>query len=265
MPKFLLLSLWIGFSFLYLPILVLIAYSFNASRRGSVWGGFSTQWYGALFRDEQILGAAWISLKIGIYSATGATVLGVMAAVALVRFGRFPGRGLFTGMVSAPLVMPEVITGISMLLLFIAAEQIIGWPAGRGMLTITIAHITFCTAFVIVVVQPRLAGMDQSLEEASRDLGAGPATTFFLITLPVIAPALVSGWLLAFILSFDDLVIVSFTAGPGSTTLPMLIFSKIKIAVSPDVNALATLIILGVALALAGSLILLRRGAPDDG
>ena len=249
--------------FLYLPIFVLIAYSFNASRRGGVWGGFSTHWYGELFRDEQILNAAWVSLKIGVYSATGATALGVMAAIALVRFGRFRGRSLFTGMVSAPLVMPEVITGISLLLLFISAEQLLGWPAGRGVLTITIAHITFCTAFVIVVVQPRLATMDQSLEEASRDLGAGPATTFFLVTLPVIAPALVSGWLLAFILSFDDLVIASFTAGPGSTTLPMLIFSKIKIAVSPDVNALAALIILGVAAALAVSLIVLRRSARD--
>jgi len=264
MSKFLKASLWAGFAFLYLPILVLIAYSFNAARRGSVWGGFSTQWYGALFRDEQILGAAWISLKIGLYSATCATVLGVLAAIALVRFGRFRGRALFTGMVSAPLVMPEVITGISMLLLFISAEQLLGWPAGRGMLTITIAHVTFCTAFVIVVVQPRLATMDQSLEEASRDLGAGPVTTFLMVTLPVISPALVSGWLLAFILSFDDLVIASFTAGPGSTTLPMLIFSKIKIAVSPDVNALASLIILAVAACLAASLLLLRRGTSEE-
>jgi len=261
MPRFLKASLWVGFAFLYLPIVVLIAYSFNASRRGSVWGGFSTRWYSSLLGDEQILGAAWISLKIGVYSATGATVLGVMAAIALVRFGRFRGRSLFSGLVSAPLVMPEVITGISLLLLFISAEQLLGWPAGRGLLTITIAHITFCTAFVVVVVQPRLASMERSLEDASRDLGAGPATTFFLVTLPVISPALVSGWLLAFVLSFDDLVIASFTSGPGSTTLPMLIFSKIKIAVSPDVNALATLIILGVAVALMVSLVALRRGA----
>lgn len=263
MPRFLKVSLWVGFAFLYLPIFVLIAYSFNASRRGSVWGGFSTQWYGALLEDDQILRAALISLKIGVYSATGATILGVMAAIALVRFGRFRGRSIFSGLVSAPLVMPEIITGISLLLLFISAEQIFGWPAGRGILTITIAHITFCTAFVIVVVQPRLASMDQSLEEASHDLGAGPVATFFLVTLPLISPALVSGWLLAFILSFDDLVIASFTAGPGATTLPMLIFSKIKIAVSPDVNALATLIILGVAAALVLALIVMRRGGRD--
>ncbi|MGJ8547663.1 MAG: ABC transporter permease subunit [Sulfitobacter sp.] len=260
MPRFLKISLWIGMAFLYVPIFVLIIYSFNSSRRGSVWGGFSTHWYGELFRDDKILQAAWISLKIGIYSATGATVLGVLASVALVRFGAFKGRRLFSGLVSAPLVMPEVITGISLLLLFISAEQFLGWPAQRGILTITIAHITFCTAFVIVVVQPRLADMDSSLEEASRDLGAGPATTFCLVTLPIIAPALMSAWLLAFILSFDDLVIASFTSGPGATTLPMLIFSKIKIAVSPDVNALATLIILTVGIALTLVMLGLRKG-----
>jgi len=251
MNRFLKLSLWVGFAFLYLPIIVLMVFSFNASRRGNVWSGFSTHWYFELVKDEQILNAAWISLKIGVYSATGATILGVMASLALVRFGRFKGRTLFSGLVSAPLVMPEVITGISLLLLFISAEQLLGWPAERGILTITLAHITFCTAFAIVVIQPRLAGMDQSMEEASRDLGAGVVTTFFLVTLPLIAPALVASWLLAFILSFDDLVIASFTAGPGSTTLPMLIFSKVKIAVSPDVNALATLIIVGVGLMLA--------------
>ncbi len=259
MPRFLKFSLWAGFAFLYAPIFVLIAYSFNASRRGSVWGGFSTHWYGELFRDEQILSAAWVSLQIGVMSATGATILGVLAAIGMVRFGKFRGRTLFAGMMSAPLVMPEVITGISLLLLFISAEQLFGWPAGRGMMTITIAHITFCSAFVLVVVQPRMATMDQSLEEASRDLGAGPVTTFLLVTLPVIFPAIVSGWLLAFILSFDDLVIASFTAGPGSTTLPMLIFSKIKIAVSPDINALATIIILIAALGLVAAMLLSRR------
>ncbi len=258
MPRFLKFSLWAGFAFLYAPIVVLIVYSFNASRRGSVWGGFSTHWYGELFKDEQILEAAWVSLKVGVYSATGAVILGVLASLSLVRFGKFRGRSLFSGLVSAPLVMPEVITGISLLLLFISLEQLIGWPAGRGLLTITIAHITFGTAFVIVVVQPRLATKDQSLEEASRDLGAGPVSTFFLVTLPVVAPAIISAWLLAFILSFDDLVIASFTAGPGSTTLPMLIFSKVKIAVSPDVNALATLIILGVAIMLIFALLLRR-------
>ncbi|MCO4839352.1 MAG: ABC transporter permease subunit [Rhodobacteraceae bacterium] len=260
MPKFLKISLWIGMAFLYLPIISLIIYSFNASRRGNIWGGFSTHWYGELFQDEQILNAAWISLKIAVFSASGATVLGVMAAIVLVRFGRFRGRALFSGMVSAPLVMPEVITGISLLLLFISAEQIFGWPAGRGVLTVTLAHITFCTAFVIVVIQPRLVDLDRSLEEASRDLGAGPATTFFLITLPLIVPALASSWLLAFILSFDDLVIASFTSGPGATTLPMLIFSKVKIAVSPDVNALATLIILIVGIGLCVAMLGLRKG-----
>lgn len=259
MSKPLKVALWVGFTFLYLPIVVLIVYSFNSSRRGSVWGGFSTHWYGELLKDGQILDAAWISLKIGVYSATGAVILGLLAAIVLVRFGKFKGRALFSGMVSAPLVMPEIITGISLLLLFISAQKLFGWPAGRGIMTITIAHITFCTAFVIVVIQPRLATMDRSMEEASRDLGAGPVMTFFLITLPMIAPALVAGWLLAFILSFDDLVIASFTSGPGSTTLPMLIFSKVKIAVSPEINALATLIILGVTIALIGALLLSKR------
>jgi putrescine transport system permease protein len=260
MPKILKLSLWTGLAFLYTPILVLIIYSFNASRRGSVWGGFSTQWYGALLKDDQILSAASISLKLGVCAATGATFLGLLAALVLVRFRNFRGRKLFSALVSAPLVMPEVITGISLLLLFISAEQLIGWPSGRGLVTVIIAHITFCTAFTIVVIQPRLSSMDKSLEEASRDLGAGPTVTFFLVTLPLLMPAIVSAWLLSFILSFDDLVIASFTTGPGSTTLPMLIFSKVKIAVSPDVNALATLIIAGVAAALFCAAVSVNRG-----
>lgn len=260
MSRFLKFSLWCGLIFLYIPIFVLMFYSFNSSRRGNVWGGFSTHWYYELFRDDQILQAAWTSLQIAFYSATGATVLGIMSCLVLVRFGKFRGRSLFSGLVSAPLVMPEVITGISLLLLFISAEQFLGFPSGRGILTVTIAHITFCTAFVIVVVQPRIASMDRSLEEASRDLGAGPTATFFLITLPIISPSLFSGWLLAFILSFDDLVIASFTSGPGATTLPMLIFSKVKIAVSPDVNALATIIILVVSLSLFFAMLALRRG-----
>ena len=260
MSRFLKFSLWAGLTFLYIPILVLMFYSFNSSRRGNVWGGFSTHWYGELLRDDQILRAAWTSLQIALYSASGATVLGIMASIVLVRFGKFTGRSLFSGLVSAPLVMPEIITGISLLLLFISAEQFLGFPAGRGILTVTIAHITFCTAFVIVVVQPRIASMDRSLEEASRDLGAGPVTTFFLITLPIISPSILSGWLLAFILSFDDLVIASFTSGPGATTLPMLIFSKVKIAVSPDVNALATIIIVIVSISLLLAMFALRRG-----
>jgi putrescine transport system permease protein len=224
-------------------------YSFNSSRRGSVWGGFSTEWYGKLLHDEQILNATWISLKVAFLSATGAVIIGTLAAIVLVRLGKFGGRSLFSGLVSAPLVMPEVITGISLLLLFISLKQIFGWPAERGVMTIVIAHTTLTAAFVVLIVQSRLASMDLSLEEASRDLGANAFETFIYVTMPIIAPALFAGWMLAFILSFDDLVIASFTSGPGSTTLPMLIYSKVKIAVSPDVNALATIIVVFISIA----------------
>jgi putrescine transport system permease protein len=237
-----------GFLFLYLPIVLLVVFSFNESRLVTVWGGFSTKWYGELFRNQQILGAAWLSFKIAAMNATGATVLGTLAGLALARFGRFRGRPLLTGLATAPLVMPEVITGLSLLLLFVAMEQAIGWPAGRGITTITIAHITFSMAYVTVVVQSRLATLDQSLEEAAMDLGARPAKVFFLITLPIILPAILAGWLLAFTLSWDDLVITSFVTGPGSSTLPVVIFSKVRLGVSPDINALATLLILVVAL-----------------
>lgn len=251
---FLPLALVLGFAFLYLPILSLVVFSFNDSRLVTVWGGFSTRWYGELLNDRQIMNAAWISLQVGVASATLATVIGTLGAFVLTRFDSFRGRLLLTGMVTAPLVMPEVITGLSLLLLFISMELSLGWPAGRGLTTLIIAHTTFCAAFVAVIAQSRLRSMDESLEEAARDLGAGPVRVFFDVTLPVIAPALVSGWLLAFTLSLDDLVIASFVSGPGASTLPMVIFSKVRLGVSPDVNALATIIIglVLVAVLLAG-------------
>ncbi|HET8691896.1 MAG TPA: ABC transporter permease subunit [Steroidobacteraceae bacterium] len=236
-----------GFLFLYLPILLMIAFSFNESRLVTVWGGFSTKWYGELFRNEQVLDAALLSFKVAAMNATGATVLGTITGLALARFGHFRGRPLLTGLATAPLVMPEVITGLSLLLLFVAMEQLFGWPEGRGVTTITIAHMTFSMAYVTVIVQSRLATLDESLEEAAMDLGARPAKVFFLITLPIIVPAILAGWLLAFTLSWDDLVITSFVTGPGSSTLPIVIFSKVRLGVSPDINALATILVLIVA------------------
>jgi len=248
-----------GFLFLYIPILSLIIYSFNESRLVTVWSGFSVKWYAALFQNEQILGAAWLSFKIAAINATGATILGTLAGLALARFGRFRGRPLLTGMATAPLVMPEVITGLSLLLLFVAMEQVIGWPAGRGIVTITIAHMTFSMAYVTVIVQSRLSTLDESLEEAAMDLGARPAKVFFLITLPIVRPAILAGWLLAFTLSWDDLVITSFVTGPGSSTLPIVIFSKVRLGVSPDINALATILVLIVAIGVAAAGIYLQR------
>ncbi len=240
-----------GFLFLYLPIVLMIVFSFNESRLVTVWAGFSTKWYGELFRNEQILGAAWLSFKIAAMNATGATILGTLTGLALARFGHFRGRPLLTVLATAPLVMPEVITGLSLLLLFVAMEQLIGWPEGRGITTITIAHMTFSMAYVTVIVQSRLATLDESLEEAAMDLGARPAKVFFLITLPIIVPAILAGWLLAFTLSWDDLVITSFVTGPGSSTLPIVIFSKVRLGVSPDINALATILVLIVAIGTA--------------
>jgi len=237
-----------GFVFLYAPIVSLIVFSFNKSKLVTVWAGFSTQWYGALLQNDQILQAAWISLRIATLNATVAVVLGTIAGFVIARFRRFRGRTLFTGMVMAPLVMPEVITGLSLLLLFVAMEAAIGWPAGRGFMTITIAHITFSMAYVAVIIQSRLSDMDESIEEAALDLGARPAKIFFQITLPIIAPALVAGWLLSFTLSLDDLVIASFVSGPGSSTLPMVIFSKVRLGVSPEINALATILVAVVAI-----------------
>ncbi|MCO4838280.1 MAG: ABC transporter permease subunit [Oceanospirillaceae bacterium] len=236
--------LTLGFIFLYLPIFILIIFSFNESKLVTVWGGFSTKWYGELLNDKQMLGAAWMSFKIAFLAASIAVVLGALASIVMVRMGQFKGKAAFASMITAPLVMPEVITGLSLLLLFVAMAQTIGWPAGRGMLTILIAHVTFCTAFVTVVVSSRLREMDASLEEAARDLGAPPWKVFFLVTLPIIAPALISGWLLAFTLSLDDLVIASFVSGPGSTTLPMVVYSSVRLGLSPKINALATIIVL---------------------
>jgi putrescine transport system permease protein len=254
-------ALVLGFAFLYGPILSLVFYSFNKSRLVTVWGGFSTEWYGKLLANDQILDAAWLSLRVAAINATGATVLGTLAGLALARFGQFKGRTLLSGMTTAPLIMPEVITGLSLLLLFVAMEQMFGWPKGRGVTTITIAHITLTLSYVTVIVQSRLATLDGSLEEAAMDLGARPAKVFMLITLPIIAPALISGWLLAFTISLDDLVIASFTSGPGSSTLPMVIFSKVRLGVSPDINALATIMVslVSVGVVIAGYVMLRRE------
>ncbi|MQY42034.1 ABC transporter permease subunit [Epibacterium sp. SM1969] len=230
-------SLTLGFAFLYIPMVILIIYSFNESKLVTVWAGFSTKWYGELLRNEAFLNAAWVTVKVAVISSTIATVLGTMAAYVLVRGGRFLGRTLFSGMIYAPLVMPEVITGLSLLLLFI------GIGLDRGVLTIVLAHTTFSMCYVSVVVSSRLVTFDRSLEEAALDLGATAMETFRLVTLPIIAPAVISGWLLAFTLSLDDLVIASFTAGPAATTLPIKIFSAVRLGVSPEINALSTLLI----------------------
>ncbi len=253
-----------GLIFLYVPILSMIVFSFNNSRLVTVWDRVNSptlRWYGALLSNDQILSAAWLSIKIAVISACLAVVLGTLAGVALARYGAFRGRALLVGMTTAPLVMPEVITGLSLLLLFVALEQTIGWPRGGGAVTITLAHITFSMAYVTVVVQSRLAGFDRSLEEAAMDLGARPGKVFFRITLPLILPALVSGWLLAFTLSWDDLVISQFVAGPGSSTLPMVIFSKVRLGVSPDVNALATIMVSFVACGIVASSLWMRYQA----
>lgn len=256
---FVLTLLILGYLFLYGPILSLIVYSFNVSKLVTVWGGFSTKWYGVLVNDDAILRAVRLSFLIAAVSATLAAILGTMAGYVLARFRRFKGRLLFTGMVSAPLVMPEVITGLSMLLLFVSMEQIFGWPAGRGKTTIIIAHTTFCLTYVAVILQARLAQLDQSLEEAAMDLGCRPLKTFFVITLPIIAPAIVSGWLLAFTLSLDDVVISSFTTGPGATTLPMEVFSRVRLGLNPEINALATIIIGVVATGILIASIVMNR------
>lgn len=235
-----------GLTFLYVPMLVLIVFSFNESRLVTVWAGFSTKWYGELLQDRQILSGIWLSLKIAVLAATSATVLGTLAGLTLARFGLFRGRSVFGVMISAPLVMPEVITGLSLLLLFVAMGQLFGWPAQRGTLTIWIAHVTFCTAYASVVIAARLGELDTAVEDAAMDLGATPARVFFSITLPVIAPALISAWLLAFTLSLDDLVITSFVTGPGASTLPIVVFSSVRLGVSPKINALAAVMILAV-------------------
>ncbi|OJI93540.1 putrescine transport system permease protein [Planktotalea frisia] len=230
-------ALTLGFAFLYLPMVILVIYSFNESKLVTVWAGFSTKWYGELLQNEAFLNAAWVTIKVAVFSSTLATVLGTMAAYVLVRANRFKGRTLFSGMIYAPLVMPEVITGLSLLLLFI------GIGLDRGVLTIVLAHTTFAMCYVSVVVSSRLVSFDRSLEEAALDLGCSPWQAFRLVTLPIIAPAVISGWLLAFTLSLDDLVIASFTAGPSATTLPIKIFSAVRLGVSPEINALSTIMI----------------------
>lgn len=253
-PVFLISCLCFGFAFFYVPILSMIFFSFNRSRLATVWGGFSTQWYGKLLHNDQIITAAVLSLEIALLSATMATILGTMAGLALARFKRFRGRTMFAGLVTAPLIMPEVITGISSLMLFILMAEWIGWPSKRGFTTITIAHITFSMTYVATIVQSRLVSMDLSLEEAAMDLGSKPWQVLIDITLPVISPAIVAGWLLAFTISLDDVVITNFTTGPGATTLPILVWSKVRLGVTPDINALATVIVLlvGSGVVLAG-------------
>jgi putrescine transport system permease protein len=251
--------LYVGIALLYLPMLVLIAYSFNKSALVTVWGGFSPAWYVALLHNRQVLDAARLSLEIGATASTVAVMLGTLAAVAIVRFGRFRGRLFLIGMVNAPLVVPEIITGITQLLLFVSMAQAIGWPAHRGFATIVLAHVTFCIAYVTITVMSRLRSADMTLEDAAMDLGAGPVRAFIDTTLPIIAPALISGWLLSFTLSLDDLVISSFVSGPGSSTLPMVIYSKVKLGVSPDMNALASLIIIFVGVGVATSSYIMRR------
>lgn len=243
--------LTLGFAFLYVPILILVLYSFNASKLVTVWGGFSLHWYRDIWNNDSLMDAAWVTLRVGVISATVGTVLGTMAALALVRFGRFRGRMLFSGMVYAPLVMPDVITGLSLLLLFVAMG------VDRGIVTVTLAHTSFTMCYVAIVVQSRLVTFDRSLEEAALDLGCPPVKTFFRITLPLILPAVVSGWMLAFTLSLDDLVIASFTTGPGATTLPIKIYSQVRLGVTPEINAVCTILIsivtLGVIIASIGT------------
>lgn len=232
-----------GYFFLYLPLAIVVVYSFNASRLVTVWSGVSTHWYGELIANERMIDAAWLSLGVAVCAATLATVLGTLAGVAMGRFGRFRARFLFAVLLAAPLVMPEVVTGLTLLLLFVALEQLIGWPDGRGFTTLVLAHASFCMSYVAVIVQARLAMLDPALEEAAADLGATPARTFRAVTLPLLAPAAVAGWLLSFTLSLDDLVIANFTSGPGATTLPMYVFASVRLGVSPQINALGALLV----------------------
>ena len=258
-PVFLLTVLGLGFAFLYIPILSMIVYSFNASRLATVWGGFSTRWYVSLLSNRQVIDALVLSLKIAVVSATFATILGTMAGIALARIRRFRGRLIFSGLVTAPLIMPEVITGISSLIFFIMMADWIGWPGQRGFTTITLAHITFSMVFVTTIVQARLVQADRAIEEAAMDLGSRPWQVLFDVTLPVIRPAILSGWLLAFTISLDDVVITTFTTGPGATTLPLLIWSKVKLGVTPDINALATLMVVTVGIGVIVAGIILNR------
>src|SRR3954465_136298 len=257
--RFNIVSVTLGFAFLYLPIVILIVFSFNASRLVTVWGGFSTKWYVSMFSNKGLMDAAWVTMRVGVISASFATVLGTLAAITLVRYTRFRGRVLFSGMVFAPLVMPEVITGLSLLLLFVAVGL------DRGFLTVTLAHITLTMCFVAVVVQSRLVSFDRSLEEAALDLGATPLKAFLSVTLPLILPAVAAGFLLAFTLSLDDLVIASFTSGPGATTLPMRIYSQVRLGVTPEINAASTLLIGVVTLGVLATTLIGKRAALRSG
>lgn len=252
-------ALLFGYAFLYGPIAVLIAYSFNESRLVTVWGGFSLRWYGELFANARMIDAAWLSLRIAAISATAAVLLGTAAAFALVRFGRFRGHLTFSAMLVAPLVIPEVITGIALLLLFVWLQGLVGLPSGRGAGTIGIAHVTMSIAYVTVVVRARLLRLDPDLDQAAADLGAKPFAGFCQITLPLLAPALAAGWLLAFTLSLDDLVVASFVTGPGASTLPIVVFSSVRLGVTPEVNALATLLVTFVAVGVGLSTLLMRQ------
>jgi putrescine transport system permease protein len=259
---FLLSALIFGYAFLYLPIAWLVLYSFNANKMMTVWGGFSTRWYGALLQNDALMTAAKNSLIVATCAATLSTVVGTLAGLSLTRLGRFRGRTMLAALTSMPLVMPEVMLGLSALLLFVTLQplaQSLGIPFERGLLTVTIAHVTLCSCYVTVVVQSRLSQMDDSLEEAAMDLGAKPWQVFMKITLPLIAPSLIAGWLLAFTLSLDDLVVASFTSGPGATTLPMAVYSKVRLGLSPEVNALATMIVALVTLALGATYLALGR------
>ena len=256
--------LTLGLAFFYIPMILLVIYSFNYSKLVPVWGGWSLRWYKELFQSAEVWSAVSLSLQIAVVNATFATALGALAGLAMVRFGRFRGRTLFGGMLVAPLVMPEVITGLSLLVFFISLNQLIGWPAERGFATITIAHITFSMAYVAVTIQARLTGVGQTLEEAAADLGAKPFKVLTAITIPQLTPALISGWLLAFTLSLDDLVIASFVTGPGANTLPILIFSRIRLGLRPDINALATIMILVIAVCVAiAAIVMIRQQRAD--
>ncbi|NHR06667.1 ABC transporter permease subunit [Chromobacterium haemolyticum] len=256
-----LLVLGLGYGFLYLPIALLVLYSFNESKLVTVWSGFSTKWYAALLEDDELINAAWLSVKIALMTATASVVIGTWAGFVLARFGRFRLFPLFAGMINAPLVIPEVIQGISLLLLFVAMEQAFGWPEGRGVFTIWIGHVMLCVSYVAIVVQSRVRELNLSLEEAAMDLGARPLKVFFVITLPLISQALVSGWLLSFTLSLDDLVLTAFLSGPGSTTLPMVIFSRVRLGLNPEMNALATLFIVLVSAGVVAANIYMRMAA----
>ncbi len=253
------LVLAIGFGFLYIPILSLIVYSFNASQLVTVWSGFSLHWYSALINDDELISAAWLSLKIGVLTACASVVIGTWAGFVLARMGRFRGFALYSGMINAPLVIPEVIQGISLLLLFIELAKWIGWPAQRGMFTIWLGHVMLCLSYVAIIVQSRVRELDPSLEEAALDLGATPLKVFFTVTLPLISQALVSGWLLSFTLSIDDLVLSAFLSGPGSTTLPLVVFSRVRLGLNPEMNALATLFIGAVTIGVVGANVFMLR------